>query len=85
MSVGRDKPLKLRPLVSRGKRQVEAGTEVSIPVADLEGCRDAFPASFARTRSLDGVKGSGLYVWGPDTLCSFGDGENFGTIDYTEK
>ena len=73
------------PCASAALELVPGQTEVSIPVADLEGCRDAFPASFARTRSLDGVKGSGLYVWGPDTLCSFGDGENFGTIDYTEK
>ena len=64
-------------------RGVDSWTaELSIPIADLEGCRDAFPANFARCRSLDGVKGSGLYVWGPETLEGFGDSENFGTIEY---
>ena len=69
--------------VARGATSWTA--EITIPIATLDGCLDAFPMSFARCRSLDGMKGSGLYVWGPAALRSFGNGDNFGTVDFTEK
>lgn len=65
------------------RREFLKGTaEIDVPLAELENCREAFPASFTRARMLDGVKGSGFYLWGPETLCAFGDSENFGTIEY---
>ena len=66
--------------VMRGKKEWTA--EIAVPMSEFESCLDAFPATFTRSRLLDGVKGSGLYLWGPETLQSFGDGENFGTIEY---
>ena len=66
--------------VVRGAKEWTA--EVDVPFAEFERCDPVFPASFTRARSLDGVKGSGLYLWGPKTLTRFGDSENFGTIEY---
>ena len=66
--------------VVRGEREWTA--EIVVPLSEFERCDGAFPASFTRARSLDGVKGSGLYLWGPGTLTRFGDSENFGTIEY---
>ena len=66
--------------VVRGEKEWTA--EIDVPLAELENCREAFPASFTRARTLDGVKGSGFYLWGPETLQAFGDSENFGTIEY---
>ena len=66
--------------VVRGEKEWTA--EIDVPLAELENCREAFPASFTRARTLDGVKGSGFYLWGPETLRAFGDSENFGVIEY---
>jgi len=66
--------------VVRGEKEWTA--DVAVPVSAFDSCLDAFPASFTRARSLDGVKGSGLYLWGPETLQAFGDSENFGTVEY---
>ena len=56
---------------------------ITVPFAAIGGRPvKAMPSSFARNRVVSGIRGSALYIWGPETLTGFGNSENFGTIEY---
>ena len=56
---------------------------VTVPFAAIGGRPvKAMPSCFARNRVVDGIRGSALYIWGPETLTGFCDSENFGTVEY---
>ena len=56
---------------------------ITVPFAAIGGRPvKAMPSSFARNRVVDGIRGSALYIWGPQTLNGFGNSENFGTVEY---
>ena len=56
---------------------------VAVPFAAIGGRPvNAVPSLFARNRVVDGVRGSALYVWGPESVRSFWNSENYGTVEY---
>ena len=56
---------------------------IAVPFAAI-GARPAgaVPSLFARNRVVDGIRGSALYVWGPASVSSFWNSENYGTVEY---
>ena len=67
---------------------VEKGGEswtcsITVPFSAIGGkpVREV-PMCFARNRVVSGMRGTALYVWAPEVLVSFGNSENFGTVEY---
>ena len=56
---------------------------VTVPFAAIGGRPvKAVPTCFARNRAVSGIRGSALYIWGPESLTGFGNSENFGTVEF---
>ena len=56
---------------------------IAVPFAAIGGRPvAAVPSLFGRNRVVSGVRGSALYVWGPESVTGFGNGENYGTVEY---
>ena len=56
---------------------------ITVPYAAIGGRpAKAVPTCFARNRRVNGILGSALYVWGPESLNGFGNSENYGTVEY---
>ena len=73
----------VRAAVTRGRDSWTA--EITIPLAEFKTLVADVPTSFSRSRMVDGMSGSAFYIWGPETITSFVDSMNFGTVEYAAK
>ena len=71
-------------MVAKVEKKADSWTcTIPVPFAAIGGRPvKAVPTSFARNRVVSGIRGSALYIWGPETLTGFGNSENFGTVEY---